>query len=296
MLRRFLGWLPTWAIFLLAGLWTIPTAGILMSSLRNWPRQQSGWWTNLTDRATWSLDAYRAALSTTVNNTFVEGMLNSLSIAIPATVVPLLLASWAAYAIGWIPFRGRNWVFFGSIALIALPIQAALIPLLQTYSGGAHLTLPLIERTVTVFPDLDLAGTLPAVWLTQIGFALPFSIFLLTAAMMRLPASLIDAARSDGATHSQIFWRVAVPLTVPTLAGLGVLLFLWSWNDYLAPLTMIGGGDPENLPATIKLVSYSQVTGGSGTAAATFLHSSVAMLVFLVLQRYFTRALLLSVE
>lgn len=296
MLRRLLDWLPTWVLFLVAGLWTLPTAGLFMSSVRNWPRQQSGWWTNLADPETYTFDAYRGALSTTVNNTFVEGMANSLAIAIPATVVPLLLAAWVAYAIGWIPFRGRNWVFFGSVALIALPIQAALIPLLQTYSGGAHLTLPVIERTVTIFPDFNLAGTLPAVWLTQIGFALPFSIFLLTTAMAGLPASVVDAARADGATHSQTFWRVALPLTVPTLAGLGALLFLWSWNDYLVPLTMIGGGNPENLPATTKLVSYSQATGGSGIAAATFLHSAIAMLVFVVLQRYFTRALILSVE
>ncbi len=296
MLRRLLDWLPTWVLFLLAGLWTLPTAGLFMSSVRNWPRQESGWWTNLADPETYSLDAYRGALSTTVNNSFFEGMFNSLTIAIPATLVPLLLGSWAAYAIGWIPFRGKTWVLFGMVALIALPIQAALIPLLQTFSGGAHLTIPVIGKTVTVFPDFDMAGTLPSVWLIHIGFALPFSIFLLTSAMVSLPRSVIDAARADGATHSETFWRVALPLTVPTLAGLGVLLFLWSWNEYLIGFTMIGGGNPESLPATVKMVSYSQATGGPALAAATFLHSAIAMNVFLLLQRYFARALILSVE
>lgn len=296
MLRKLLDWVPTWVLFLIAGLWTIPTAGLFMSSVRNWPRQQSGWWTNLTNPETYSLDAYRGAFSASVNNTFAEGMINSLTIAIPATLVPLLLGAWAAYAIGWIPFRGKSWVFFGMVALIALPIQAALIPLLQTFSGGAHLTLPGIGKTVTVFPDFDMAGTLPAVWLTHIGFALPFAIFLLTSAMVSLPPSVIDAARADGATHAETFWRIALPLTGPTLAGLGVLLFLWSWNEYLIGFTMVGGGNPEALPATVAMVSYSQVTAGSGAAAATFLHSAVAMLVFVVLQRYFTRALILSAE
>ena len=295
-LRRLIDRLPTWVVFLVAGLWTVPTAGIFVSSLRHWPRHEAGWWTSWFDRSTWTLDGYRGALSLSVNNSFAEGMLNSLTVALLATLVPLLLSAWAAYAIIWIPFRGKTIVFFTMVGLLALPIQVALIPLLQTYSGGAHLTLPVLSRTATLFPDLDLAGTLPAVWLTNIGFALPFAVFLLTVTMSQLPREVIDAARADGAGHAQAFWRIVVPLSVPALAGLGVLLFLWGWNDYLVGFTMVGGGNPEALPATVKLVSYSVPTGGPVLAAAAFLHSTVAMLVFIVLHRYLARSLVLSVQ
>ncbi len=295
-IQRFLRWVPTWAVFLIAALWSIPTGGFVISSLRRWPEQQSGWWTDLANIDTWTLDSYRAALSVSVNNSFTESMFNSFVIAVAATLIPLLFGAWAAYAIGWMPMRHRTGVFFGLVALMVLPVQAVLVPLLQFYSGGAHLTLPLLGKTVTLFPDLDLAGSLPAVWLTLIGFALPITIFLLSVTMMRLPRSLIDAARIDGASHAQIFWRVALPLSTPMVAGVAVLLFLWGWNEYLVPFTMIGGTNPSAYPATIRLVSYSAVTGGGNIAAAATLHSAVAIAVFAALQRQFSSALLMSVE
>lgn len=283
-------------LFLIAGLWTLPAAGFVVSSLRRWPSQQSGWWTDLLNSETWTLDAYRAALSVSVNNSFAQSMFNSLAIASPATLIPLFLGSLAAYAIGWIPYRGKTAVFFGMVALIALPVQAALIPLLQAFSGGAHLSMPALGKTVTLFPDFGLAGRLPAVRLPLVGFALPFSIFLLTVTIVQRPTSLFEGARSDGASHMQVFWHIAFALMTPTLAGLGVLLFLWSWNDYLIGLTMIGGGNPEALPATIRLVSYSVPTGGAAIQAAATLHSAVSIGVFLALQKYFAKSLVLSVE
>jgi len=295
-IQRFLDSVPTWALFLIAGLWTIPSAGFVVSSLRRWPQQEQGWWTSLGDTSTWTLDGYRAALSVSINNSFAEAMFNSLAIAVAATVIPLLFGSWAAYAVAWMPLRRRTTIFFALVVLMALPVQVALIPLLQVYAGGAHVTVPLLGRTVTVFPDLGLAGELPAVWLTLIGFALPFTIFLLTVTMMRLPRGVIDAARTDGASHAQVFWHVVVPLSKPTIAGLAVLLFLWGWNEYLVPLTMIGGGNPSALPATVRLVAYSVPTGGPGVIAGACLHSAVAIAVFAVLERQFSRALVMSVE
>jgi len=294
---RFLKWLPTLVVFLIAFAWLIPAIGLLVASLRNWgERQQAGWWTDVFTLEGWTLGAYRAALNASLNNSFLEGMFNSFAIAIPATLIPLLIAAWAAYAIIWMPFRGRTFVFFSLVALLAIPAQVVLIPLLQGYATGVHLTLPLVDKTMTLFPDIGLAGTLPAVWLTHIGLAIPFAVFLLAISMLRLPQSLVDSARVDGASHSQIFWRIVLPLSAPALAALGVLLFLWSWNDFLIALTMIGGSNPAALPATVKLGSIGVAADGPAIAAGAFIHSSVAIAVFLVLERYFVKGILISAD
>lgn len=293
--ERFLRSVPTWIVLVIVGLWTVPTAGLFVSSLRGGGPEKV-WWSYLTSADGWSLDAYRAALSMSVNNSFADGLLNQLAIAVPATLLPLLLGSAAAYAFSWLHFRGRRGLLFAVVALIAVPAQVILIPLLRTYSGGARLFLPLIDKTVTVFPDINLAGTLEAVWITHVGLTLPFAIFLLYGAMVRLPESLVDAARVDGASHLRIFWSVALPLTRPALAALGVLLFLWSWNDFLIALTMIGGNNPELLPATVKLGSFSLPGSGPVFAAAAFVHSALSMAVFLILKRHFVKGLLTGAE
>lgn len=294
-LRRFLSWVPTWLVALVAIVWTVPTAGLFISSLRGGGPEQV-FWRYLGSLDGWTLDAYRAALSVSANNSFGESMLNQLAIAIPSTLLPLLLGSAAAYALTWIHFRGRRALFYTVIALIAVPIHALLIPLLRLYSGGAELTVPLIEKSLTVFPDLGLAGTLQAVWLTHAGTTMPFAIFLLVGAMVRLPQSLIDSAVVDGASHVRVFSSVVLPLIKPALAALGVLLFLWSWNDFIVPLTLIGGNNPENLPATVRLGSLSLPGTGPFFAAAAFVHSAVSIAVFLLLQRSFVRGLLTGAD
>ena len=293
--ERLLRSVPTWVVLLIVGLWTVPTAGLFVSSLRGGGPEKV-WWSYLTSAEGWSLGAYRAALSMSVNNSFADGLLNQLAIAVPSTLVPLLLGSAAAYAFSWLHFRGRRGLLFAVVALIAVPAQVILIPLLRTYSSGARLFLPVIDKTLTVFPDINLAGTLEAVWITHVGLTLPFAIFLLYGAMVRLPESLVDAARVDGASHLRIFWSVALPLTRPALAALGVLLFLWSWNDFLIALTMIGGNNPELLPATVKLGSFSLPGSGPVFAAAAFVHSALSMAVFLILKRHFVRGLLTGAE
>ena len=291
-----LRWIPTPILIAIAALWFIPTLGMIVASLRDWGNTPSGWWNAMFSLDGWTLDAYRTVLDGSANNSFVDSMVNSFAIAIPATVIPLLIASWAAYAIVWIPFRGRLVVYAAIIALIAVPQQVVLIPLLQMYAGGAHLTVPIIDKTVTVFPDLDLAGTLPAVWLTHIGFAIPFAVLLLVSAMASLPESVVDSARSDGATHSQTFWRIAFPLVRPALASLAILLFLWAWNDFLIALTMIGGNNPENLPATTRFSAVGVLVDGPLVASAVLIHSSVAIAVFFALQRHFVRGLTVGAE
>ena len=294
--ERLAGISPTLLLVAIAVLWFLPTLGAMVMSLRPGYTQSSAWWADLLDTSTWTLGAYRAALSASANNTFPEAMFNTFAIAIPATIIPVVAASWAAYALAWIPFRGHGVLLGSIVAFIAVPIYAILIPLLQAYSGGAHLTLPIIDKTVTLFPDVGLAGTLPAVWLTHVAAALPFSVFLLTYAMARLPRSLIDTAHVDGASHLQIYWHVILPLSAPALAALGVLLFVWSWNDFVIAFTMIGGGNPSALPVTVRFGSFSAAVGGPVVLAALLIHSSVSIAIFLGLQRYFVRGLLAGIE
>ena len=116
-----------------------------------------------------------------------NALLNSASIAIVATIIPIAIAAFAAYAFAWIDFRGREWLFIGTVALLAVPTQVSLIPLLSAYTNGVAWTLPIVHRTITIFPDLNLSGSIPAVWLTHTGFALPFAIFLLHNYIASLP-------------------------------------------------------------------------------------------------------------
>ena len=161
------------------------------------------------------------------------GLANSLAIALPATIIPIGIAAFAAYAFAWIDFKGRQTLFIATVALLAIPLQIALIPLLQLYNFGAHLTIPWLDKTITVFPDLGLTGTTNAVWLSHTAFGMPFAIFLLHNYISSLPRDLFEAARIDGADHFKIFWRLVLPLSVPVLAAFAIFQFLWTWNDYL---------------------------------------------------------------
>lgn len=222
-------------------------------------------------------------------------MVISFAIAIPSTLIPLLLASAAAYAIVWIPFRGSGFLFAGIVALIAVPIYAALIPLLLAFSTGVHFTVPLIDKTATVVPVMGLAGSIPGDWIIHIGSQLPFAIFLLVFATAHVPRSLVDSAHLDGASHAQIYRHVVVPLIVPSLAALGVLLFLYSWNDFVVALTVIGANGTA-YPATVRFSSIGGLVDGPVSMAMAFIHASVAIAVFFGLQRFFVRGLLAGVE
>lgn len=293
---RIMRHVPMWVLILIAALWLLPTVAGFISSVRPWAfGRWAGWWQDLLDPSTWSLEPYRIALTASPNNSFVESMVNSFAIAIPSTLIPLLLASAAAYAIVWIPFRGSGVLFSGIVALIAVPIYAALIPLLLAFSTGVHLTIPLIDKTATLVPVFGLAGSIPGVWIIHIGSQLPFAIFLLVFATARVPRSLVDSAHIDGASHPQIFRHVVIPLIVPSLAALGVLLFLYSWNDYVVALTIIGSNGSA-YPATVRFSSIGSLTDGPVPMAMVFIHSSVAIAVFFGLQRFFVRGLLAGTE
>ena len=288
-----LKWLPTVVLMLLVVAWMLPTVGALIASLRPGTFETgTPWWTDLFNPETWTLEAFRVAVT---SDSYALSMLNSFAIAIPATAIPLLLGSAAAYALVWMPIRHKDVMLFAIVALIAVPIYGVLIPILQAFSSGVHLTLPVLDKTVTLIPVLGLAGSIPGAWIVHVGAHLPFSIFLLTFAFARVPRSLIDSARLDGASDPAIFWRIVVPLSRPALASLGVLLFLWSWNDFIVALTIIGA-NAEALPATVRFSSIGTFVSGPVTLAQVFIHASIAVAVFYLFQKSFVRGMLTGAE
>src|SRR5262245_51393020 len=292
---RFLRSIPTWVLWFIVILWCIPTLGLLVNSFRGRDAQRTtGWWTVLSGNFDgFTLDNYKQVLEAGAQGGMKTGLANSLAIALPATLIPIAIAAFAAYAFAWIDFKGRQGLFIVTVSLLAVPTQVALIPLLQMYVNGAHLTIPWFDKTLTFFPDLNLAGTTTAVWLTHAAFAMPFAIFLLHNYISSLPRDLFEAARIDGANHFKIFYRLVLPLSVPVLAAFAIFQFLWTWNDYLIALTMVGA-NPAALPATVKIASQAGEFGRLEhlLTAGAFLQAAVPLAVFFLLQRFFVRGIL----
>jgi alpha-glucoside transport system permease protein len=285
--------LPTWSLWILVVIWLTPTVSLFANSFRTRDAQRSSaWWLMAGDQSL-TLENYTEVLSSGVTGGMWQALLNSFAIALPATIVPIAMAAFAAYAFAWIDFKHREWVFIGTVSLLAVPLQTSLIPLLQLYSGGAHFTLPFIDKTITLIPDLALSGSVTAVWLTHTGFALPLAILLLHNYIVGLPQDLFESARIDGADHFQVFWRLVLPLSVPVLAAFAIFQFLWTWNDYLIALTMIGG-NRSALPATVAIASLAGEFGIQEhlLSAGAFVQVFVPVIVFFALQRYFVRGML----
>jgi alpha-glucoside transport system permease protein len=271
------------AAVLIGLLWTIPTAGLLVQSFRSKAGQDTkGWWT-FSDLTT---ENYRRVLSGSGN--VLPYIVNSLVIVIPAAIIPIVVAALASYALVWIDFRGRDWIYVGIVALQVIPLQVAIVPLLRLVVGGAHV------GGVTILPPLGLAGTVGALWFAHACFALPVAIFLMHNFMSEIPRDLLEAARIDGAGHGQIFRQVMLPLMQPAIAAFGIFQFLWVWNDLFVGLVM-SGGNAEISPITVKinlLVGSTTGAGGEVLPAAAFLSIVIPLLVFIALQRYFVRGLL----
>ena len=276
-----------WASFaalVIATLWTIPTAGLLISSFR--PEEDvktNGWWNFFTD-PTVSLDNYRAVLSGDVNlGTY---FVNTFVITLPAVVIPITLATLAAYAFAWMEFPGRDTLFVAVFAMQIIPIQVTMIPLLSLYVDPP-LGLPQLAGG-----DAP-GGGFYTIWLSHSIFALPLAIYLLHNFMKEVPAELIEAARVDGAGHVRIFSRIMLPLMTPAIAAFAIFQFLWVWNDLLVAL-VFGGGSLEVSPLTVRLAELSGTRGDDWhlLSAGAFVSLIVPLIVFLGGQRFFVRGLL----
>jgi alpha-glucoside transport system permease protein len=257
-------------------LWTLPTLGLLVTSVRD-PAliTTSGWWTSLLhpfEPNQWTLSNYQTVLSTDgMGNAFI----NSLIVTIPSVAIPITIAAFAAYAFAWIPFRGRGILFTIVVALLVVPIQMSLIPILQIYSAG------------------HLYGSFLGIWLAHTGFGLPLATFLLYNFISQLPRDLFESAAIDGASHLQTFIRLVLPLSVPAIGAIAIFQFLWVWNDLLVALVFLGpGAEVRVLPTALYQLIGSR--GGSWhlLTAGAFITMVVPLIVFLLLQRAFVRGIL----
>jgi alpha-glucoside transport system permease protein len=274
----------------IAVLWTIPTAGLFISSLRpDDDIRTSGWWNFFADPTSISLYNYNYVLySDSQGGGLIRNLINTIVITIPGVLVPVAFAAMAAYALSWINFKGRNLLYIGIFALQVVPLQMALIPLLSLFSRGLHI------GGVTIMPAWELEGvnTIVQVWIAHSIFGLPLAIFLLHNFMRELPSDVMEAARIDGASHSQIFRKVVLPLVTPALASIAIFQFLWVWNDFLVGRTFAPGEATRPLTAVLGDMAGTWGFGWTRLPAAAFIAIVIPLVVFLLLQRYFVRGLL----
>jgi alpha-glucoside transport system permease protein len=264
------------AVVFITVAWSLPTAGLLISSFR--PANDirtSGWWEVLlhpfSAATQWTLANYETVLGA---DGMAGAFINSLVVTIPATVIPITMAAYAAYAFAWMRFPGRSLLFAVVVGLLVVPLQMSLVPVLRLYGV------------------LDLNGTFLGVWLAHSGFGLPLAIFLLYNYISQLPPDLFESAAIDGASHAQIFRRIVVPLSVPALASFAIFQFLWVWNDLLVALIFLGTTDAVSVMPT----RLNELVGTRGEAwhlltAGAFLTMVVPLAVFLALQRFFVRGI-----
>ena len=260
-------------ILLICLVWSVPTIGLLVSSYR--PANlvaTTGWWQAFQSPFQFTLENYSQVLTT---NNMAPSFINSLFIAIPATVIPILIAAFAAYAFAWMDFPGRNVLFITVVGLLVVPLQMTLIPVLRIYTG------------------LGLTGTFLGIWLAHAGYGLPFSIYLLRNFFGGLPREMFESAYLDGASPFTAFFRLALPTSVPALASLAIFQFMWVWNDLLVALIYLGGS-PSVAPMTLTIANLTNSLGQGWQllTAAAFISMILPLLVFFSMQRYFVRGIL----
>lgn len=209
-----------------------------------------------------------------------RAFINTMTVTLPATFIPILIAAFAAYALAWMNFPGRLWILAGIVGLLVVPLQISLIPVLRMYT--------------------NLAGTFGweaksyvGVWLAHTGFGLPLAVYLLRNYMAGLPKEVMESARMDGASHFDVFRTIVLPLSIPALASFAIFQFLWVWNDLLVALVFLGQGEGK----TVMTAQLIELLGSRGDnweilTSGAFITMIVPLIVFISMQRYFVRGLL----
>ena len=261
------------AVYILVFFWTIPTFGLLTSSFR--PEKDvktTGWWTIfLHPHLTFA--NYSASLSSSPGeDNLGHFFFTSIKITVPATIISVGIASLAAYALSWMQFKGRDWLFVFVVGMLVVPLQMALIPIFSLYN------------------HLHLFDTVFGLILFHTAFGLPFAIFLLRNFFIGIPKDILESARIDGASEIRIFLRLILPLGTPAIASLAIFQFLWTWNDLLVALTMAR----NTQPLTVAIFSNLRQFGSNIDliAPAAFFSLAIPLAVFLAFQRYFAEGLL----
>jgi alpha-glucoside transport system permease protein len=261
------------AIIVICVAWFLPSLGLFVSSVR--PKNLiaiTGWWEAFIPPFRFTLDNYAHVLS---QGHMGLSFVNSLIIAVPSTIMPILIAAFAAYAFAWMRFPFKEAIFLTIVGLLVVPTQMTLIPVLR------------------LFNKLGLTGSFLGIWLAHTGYGLPFAIYLLRNFMQDLPGSILESAYLDGATHPQIFFRLIVPISVPAIASLAIFQFMWVWNDLLIALIYLGGtADVAPMTVTMSNMVNSYGGGWEYLTAAAFISMVLPLLVFFTLQKYFVRGIL----
>lgn len=257
---------------LLALLWTIPTLGLLVTSFRSREAAAStGWWSSLWEGG-WTFDNY----ATVLGDPSISGsLINSIVVAVPATVLPIMFAAFAAYAFTFIEFRGKDFLFIAIVAVMVVPIQVSFQPMLDLLGPRG----------------LGINGQFVAVWMLHTGFGMPLAVYTLRNYMATLPTSVVESAKIDGASHFQTFWRLVAPMSSPAIAAFATLQFLWVWNDLLIAKLFLGGGDNKTVIVSLQQMLGTQGQGAELLTAGAFISMVIPMLVFFGLQRFLVRGM-----
>ena len=281
----------TFLLILFCLIWTIPTAGILITSFRDSDATaSSGWWTAFSNLKDFTLGNYdevlggqRFTVGTAGGGTAARrgasmgsAFLSSITVTLPAVIIPIFIAAAAAYAFAWMSFPGRKMLFAMVIALLVVPLQISLIPILRDYQ------------------KIGLNGTYLGIWLAHTGFGLPLATYILFNYISTIPRSILESAFIDGANHFTMFARLIIPLSIPALASFAIFQFIWVWNDLLVALVFLSGGGQMMEVVTVRLMNMAGTRGSDWhlLTAGAFVSMVLPLSVFLSLQKFFVKGLL----